>query len=41
MLLSHMSFFENIVGALSSAALALAGKLRAFLPGYKQSVKLE
>ena len=33
--------FENIVGALSSAALALAGKLRAFLPGYKQSVKLE
>ena len=33
--------FENIVGALSSAALALARKLRAFLPGYKQSVKLE
>jgi 2,4-dienoyl-CoA reductase-like NADH-dependent reductase (Old Yellow Enzyme family) len=33
--------FENIVGALSSAALALGGKLRAFLPGYKQSVKIE
>ena len=33
--------FENIVGALSSAALALGGQLRAFLPGYKQSVMIE
>lgn len=33
--------FENIVGALSSATLSLGAKLRTYLPGFKQSVKIE
>ena len=33
--------FENVVSALSSAALSVGGRLKGYLPGFKQSVKIE